>query len=127
LFFRFAYRKTCYMYLIVFVLNRTEHLNEILEKLVEIGIRGATILDSKGMGQTFMECESPIVGGLRKMFIEQCRSNNVTVFSVVESRSRVDVVVKEIEKFAGDLRQPGTGIVFTIALDCVKGLSERKL
>lgn len=32
------------------VLNQTEYLDEILDAFVDVGIRGATIIDSQGMG-----------------------------------------------------------------------------
>ncbi|NLC10700.1 MAG: hypothetical protein GX767_00415 [Firmicutes bacterium] len=111
------------MYLFVLVLNKTEKLNKILEKFVDIGIRGATVLDSKGMGETIMECESPVVGGLRKLIFNQCRSQNNTIFSVVESLDKADAAVKEVEKIIGSLDEPGTGIYFVISLEKVKGVS----
>ena len=37
--------------LMVFVLNREEYLDEILSGFVELGIGGATIIDSMGMGR----------------------------------------------------------------------------
>lgn len=36
----------------ILVLNKTEKLNDILEKFVEIGVTGATIIDSQGMGSS---------------------------------------------------------------------------
>ena len=39
------------MKLLVFVLNREELLEQVLEAYVEAGISGATILDSEGMGR----------------------------------------------------------------------------
>lgn len=33
------------------VLNKTEKLNDILEKFMEVGVTGATILDSKAWDQ----------------------------------------------------------------------------
>ena len=114
------------MYLFVLVLNQKEKLNAILEKFLEIGIAGATILDSKGMGETMVECDSPIVGGLRSLIYNQCHADNSTIFSVVDSRDKADAAIKEIEKITGSLNKPGTGIVFTIALEQVKGFSNHE-
>jgi nitrogen regulatory protein P-II 1 len=44
--------------LVVFVLNREELLEQVLEAYVEAGITGATILDSEGMGR-FLTYEVP--------------------------------------------------------------------
>lgn len=111
------------MYLFVLVLNQKEQLNKILEKFMEIGIAGATVLDSKGLGQAVMECESPVVGGLRNLLYNQCRPTNNTLFSVVENRETINQAIVEVEKIIGPLGEPGTGIAFTISLDFVKGFN----
>jgi nitrogen regulatory protein P-II 1 len=112
------------MFLLVLVLNRKECLNRILAKFLDIGIKGATILDSRGMGQAFMECDIPVVGGLRSLIYDQCRPNNNTIFSVVESKEKVEDAIAEIEAIIGNLGKPGTGIAFTLPLERVKGLAE---
>ncbi len=111
------------MYLMVLVLNQKEYLNPVLERLLGIGISGATIVDSKGMGREFMECESPVMGGLRKLIYDQCRPENVTVYSVVKDEETIDQAVAEIESIVGDLSQPGKGVFFALPLARVKGLS----
>ncbi len=111
------------MYVLVLVLNRTECVNKILESLLKIGIKGATVLDSKGMGQAFMECESPVFGGLRSLIFNQCRPSNQTLFSVVESKEKVELAIAEIEKITGSLGKPGTGVVFALPLEIVKGIT----
>ena len=39
------------MQLVVLVLNKTECLEELLEKFVEINVKGATIIESSGMAK----------------------------------------------------------------------------
>lgn len=111
------------MYLLFLVLNKTECLNRILESFLKIGIKGATVVDSIGMGQAFRECESPVIGGLRSLVFNQCRPSNKTIFSVVESKEKVELAIGEIEKIIGPLGKPGTGILFAFPLDIVKGLT----
>ena len=43
--------------LMIFVLNREELLEEVLSGFLEIGIGGATILDSTGMGRVLSQVE----------------------------------------------------------------------
>ncbi len=114
------------MYLFVLVLNKKELLNKVMETFLEVGIKQATILDSKGMGETIMECEIPLVGGLRQLIYNQCRSDNHTIFSVVDSLKKVDDATNAIEKICGNLSEPGTGIAFALSLDFVKGLATQK-
>ena len=48
------------MKLVVFVLNKEEFLEDVLEAFIEAGITGATILDSEGMGR-FLTYEVPLL------------------------------------------------------------------
>lgn len=111
------------MYLMVIVINKTETVNKILEMFFNIGIRGATIFDSRGMGQTFMDCESPVVGGLRSLIYDQCRPNNTTILSVLESLDQYDQAIREVEKITGSFNEPGTGIALAFPLVRLKGYS----
>ena len=107
------------MKLLVLFLNKAEKLEEVLEGLVEVGITGATVLDSVGMGHILCE-EVPIFAGLRFMFAG-AKPHNKTVFSVIKDEKE-DEVIGLLQKILGDLNRPGTGIVFTISLDRVEGL-----
>ncbi|MFO8191382.1 MAG: hypothetical protein R6U08_01190 [Bacillota bacterium] len=110
------------MYLILFVLNKEEYLNKIMEKFLAIGISGATILTSKGMGRTFLDnTEYPIVGGLRKLIYHQSRPNNLTIFSLVEDSEKAAEAAAVVEEIVGDLKEPGRGIFTSIPVGTVKG------
>jgi nitrogen regulatory protein P-II 1 len=107
------------MKLLILFLNKVEKLEEVLEGFVEIGITGATVIDSVGMGHILSE-EVPIFAGLRFMFAG-AKPHNKTIFSVIKDEKEEEAV-RLLRKILGDLKKPGTGIVFTIALDRVEGL-----
>jgi nitrogen regulatory protein P-II 1 len=107
------------MKLLVLFLNKVEKLEEVLEGYVEIGITGATVLDSVGMGHILCE-EVPIFAGLRFMFAG-AKPHNKTVISVIRNEKEEDAI-RVLKKILGDLNKPGTGIVFTFSLDRVEGL-----
>ena len=107
------------MKLLVIILNKVEKLEEVLEGFLEVGVTGATIIDSIGMGHVISE-EVPIFAGLRFMFAG-AKPHNKMIFSVITD-NKEDPVIKILKKILGDLGQPGTGIVFTIPLDHVEGL-----
>ncbi len=107
------------MKLLILFLNKVEKLEEVLEGFVEIGITGATVIDSVGMGHILSE-EVPIFAGLRFMFAG-AKPHNKTVFSVIREEKEEEAI-RLLKKIVGDLDQPGTGIVFTISLDRVEGL-----
>ncbi len=108
------------MKLLIFVLNKEELLEEILEAFVEAEIPGATILDSEGMGR-FLTYEVPLFADFRE-FMKGNKPYNKTIFSVVDKEEKIKKVEELIEKICGSLSGPGTGILFTLPVDYAKGL-----
>jgi nitrogen regulatory protein PII len=108
------------MKLLVFVLNKEELLEDVLEAFVEAGITGATILDSEGMGR-FLTYEIPLFADFRE-FMKGNKPYNKTILSVVEKEEKIKRVEELVEKICGSLSEPGTGILFTIPVDYAKGL-----
>ncbi len=109
------------MKLLVMVLNQEEYLEDVLEAFVELDIRGATIIDSVGMGRVLTH-DIPIFAGLRSVLSGE-RPFNKTIFSVVEEE-KVPLVVAAVEQICGDFGAPGTGVIFTLPVDFVKGLAK---
>jgi len=98
------------MKLMVFVLNKEEKLEEVLEGFLEIGIKGATVVESVGMGKIIAN-DIPIFAGLRELFVS-ASPHNRTIFSVIED-SQVDEVIHIIDKIMGGIKkEPGKGIIF---------------
>ncbi len=110
------------MELLVCVVNREEHLDRVLSGLVELGITGATVLNSEGMARR-VAGQLPVLAGLQSV-LEGIRPHNATVFSVIRDRSKVDAALAMISQTCGDLDQPGTGVVFTVPVDRAIGLAE---
>lgn len=108
------------MRLIVFVLNREELLERVLEAYVEVGITGATILDSEGMGR-FLTYEVPLFADF-KGFMKGNKPYNKTILSVVEDDSLVEELRSILDEVCGGLSAPGTGILFSVPIDFAVGL-----
>jgi len=109
---------------VIIVLNREEYLDELLEAFVELDVRGATVIDSVGMGQ-IIKHDIPIFGGLRSL-MTGARPYNKTIFTVV-NEDMVESIAKVFEQICGDLDEPGTGLVFALPVDYVKGLKDEGL
>jgi nitrogen regulatory protein P-II 1 len=106
--------------LLVFILNKEEYLEAVLEAYIEAGITGATLLDSEGMGR-FLAYEVPIFAGFKE-FMKGNKPYNKTILSVVHSTAVVERLKKLIDEIVGDLANPGTGIMFTVPVDWAAGL-----
>lgn len=110
------------MKLVVFVLNREELLERVLEAYVEAGIQGATILDSEGMGR-FLTYEVPLFADFKE-FMKGNKPYNKTILSVVRDETVVPRLRSILDEVTGGLEQPGTGIFFTVPVDFAIGLVE---
>ncbi len=109
------------MQLLVVVLNKEEYLEDLLSLFVELDISGATILDSVGMGR-IVSHDIPIFAGFRDLIVDN-RPYNKTIFTIVEDEL-VEKAVDGLRGICGDFRQPGTGLIFSLSVNNVWGLSE---
>jgi len=97
-------------YLMVCVISGKELLDLLLEAYLEIGISGATVVQSQGMGH-ILSRDFPLFAGFKEL-LEAGGSFNYTVMSVVENLSLVD----EIRAMIPSLRsgEHPRGILFTV-------------
>jgi nitrogen regulatory protein PII len=108
------------MHLLIAVINDPERLDDILSGFVEIGITGATVVSSEGMGR-LLSHDIPIFAGLQTL-ISRSRPQNRTILSVVD-HDKVEPAFELLQDVCGDLTRPATGIVMTIPVDRVMGLA----
>ncbi len=106
------------MKLVVIILNRVEFLEDLLTAFLEIGISGATVLNSVGMGQ-IVSRNVPIFAGLSDAFPGSSPSNR-TILAVVEDR-QVKRMARMVEEVCGSLDDPGSGLMVSLSLDEVFG------
>ena len=107
------------MKLLIFILNKVEHLEEVLEAFIELNIQGATVLDSVGMGSILAQ-DIPIFAGFRNL-LQGSRPANKTIITVIPE-DLVQPAVKAIEQVAGSLDEAGNGLAFVLDIDKVFGL-----
>jgi hypothetical protein len=96
-------------------------LDMILEGFLEMGIRGATVLDARGMAQVLSH-DVPIFAGLSSLFPGGSDDSNM-IMSVLE-KGQVEDVIKLVDDVCGDFDQPGSGILFTVPISLVRGLAK---
>ena len=108
------------MHLLIAVINDPERLDDILSGFVEIGITGATVVNSEGMGR-LLSHDIPIFAGLQTL-ISRSRPQNRTILSVVDD-DKVDLAFELLQDVCGDLTRPATGIVMSFPVGRVMGLA----
>ncbi|MDN6196459.1 MAG: hypothetical protein L0L39_02190 [Atopostipes suicloacalis] len=112
------------MNVLFIVLNEADHLEDLLEKFIEIGIKGATILDSQGMGFAMNHSghgNEPFFGKIRSM-IDNSRPYNKTVFTVIDDEETLEKAISVTKEVFGDVYEPGLGMMFTMPVNNVYGM-----
>ncbi|HEX2078536.1 MAG TPA: hypothetical protein VHG08_12530 [Longimicrobium sp.] len=107
------------MQLLIAVINQEEKLEEILSGFLEIGITGATLIGSEGMGR-LLASEVPIFAGLQAL-AGRTRPRNQTLFSVMDD-DKVDRALALLQEVCGSFDNPATGIAVTVPVTRVLGL-----
>lgn len=111
------------MYVLFIVLNNGQYVSEIIETMKNLGVKGATIIDTMGSGRYQQSSfgDLPLISGLMSSF-KIGIVHNKTIFSVMENREQVDQVVDAVENImGGDMEVPGTGIMFSFPVEVVRG------
>lgn len=107
------------MKLLVIVLNKENFLDDILSGLVELGVMGATVIESTRMSEILVR-EIPIFAGLRQMRREG-RAYNRVIIAPVEKKETLRELLKVLKEMDIDFTSPETGFLFTIPIEDFSG------
>jgi nitrogen regulatory protein P-II 1 len=114
------------MYLLIIILDKAKDMENLLRKFKEIGITGATVFDSVGVGRnTLYGTDMPVIASLKRIFDPESRTYNHTLFSIIRNRETVDKALEAAQEVCGDFSMPDVGIMFTIKLEDVIGFETR--
>ncbi len=109
------------MKLVMIFLNKVEFLEDLLTAFLEIGVSGATVLDSVGMGRIITH-NVPIFAGLRTAFAGSSPSNR-TIFAVVEDEL-VAEMAEVLEDVCGSFDEQGAGLMVAMPVAEVYGFRQ---
>jgi hypothetical protein len=111
--------------LIVAVVTNLDRCHDMIRVWEEIGVTGATILDSVGMRhlkeRQAHKDDLPLMPSLRAL-LDQEEFNHRTVFSVVPDDLDLDELIRRSEAVVGNFDDPLTGILFVVPVLKVRGL-----
>lgn len=111
------------MELFVLLVKQTRFLDDILTGFVDIGVHGATVVDSRGMGQ-ILAAEVPIFAGLRDLMPGGNIGSHM-ILSVMEE-DQVEKAVRLAEEICGSFTEEGIGVIFTVPVRRFYGFSGRR-
>lgn len=116
------------MYMILFVLNDPDRLEEVLEAWENAGVSGVTVLPSTGLGRIRqkegLRDDMPLIPSLEDFYHHEADISH-TLFTLIEDEALAQKVLKATEAIVGSLDEPGNGILAVIPTVQVYGLIKR--
>lgn len=114
------------MYLILFVLDNPDKLEDLLNTWEKAGTGGATVLVSTGMNrmlnQGFRD-DIPLMPSLED-FYKRTEDYHRTLFTIVKDDEVLQKIVDATQSVVGDLNKPNTGILVVLPTAQVYGLEK---
>lgn len=108
------------MELLICVINQENKFERVLSGLAELGVTGATVIDSSGLVGQLPE-DAPVLAGLKDL-MSRSRPGNKTILSVIESPEKTEAVVNMVCGILGDVESAESGILFTVPVTRAVGL-----
>jgi hypothetical protein len=112
------------MQLFVLILKKVEIMQELVKSLAATGVRGGTILEGTGMAKSLVYMEDLPIFGMLKALLADEGTASCKVMLFVLKEDQVQTTRETIKKVVGDLNAPNTGIMFSVPINFVEGLSE---
>lgn len=111
------------MYMVMYVLNDPNRLDEVLDAWEAIGVTGVTILESTGIQR--QRCKKrkriPLRFGFECLPQDKLE-DHYTLFTIVVSEEQAQKCIAAVEQVIGDLSGPHTGVLASWKLETVKGV-----
>jgi nitrogen regulatory protein PII len=117
------------MYLILLVLNDPDRLENLLIAWEEIGVQGATVLFSTGLGRIReldgWRDDMPLIPSLSD-FYEIPENMNRTIFTTVKDDAEVEAILAATKSVIGDLDNQGKGLLLVLPVTRAYGINGKK-
>ena len=117
------------MYLIVLVINDPDRLEDLLIAWEDVGVSGATVTFSTGMGRIRQlqgwRDDMPLIPSLRD-FYEAPENLNRTIFATANDDAQVEGIVAATQRVVGNLDDARTGFLLVLPVSRAYGANKRK-
>lgn len=98
------------------VLNDSDYMDDILEVFVKHGVKGATIVDSYGMGKALRESQtlSYLMKGSLERSVPEHVEDSKTIFSVIPNDEDSVLIIKTISNLLNYSKSETVGFMFVV-------------
>lgn len=117
------------MQILFIVLNDLSYLDKILEKFLELQVRGGTIIDSQGMASAIMQREgfgSLLARGPFARSLENDQKMSKTIFTVIPEEEKAKEVVRAIQEIVASSKKQVIGFMFTMPVNGIYPMKPRQ-
>lgn len=114
-------------FMVILIIDNVDDMPLILDAWDSLGVKGATILESTGMGRVFkqgLRDDTPLMPTLANFFGVREEPHR-TVFAVVDDETIVDRMIDSARRIIGDLDEPHTGFMFVVPVIKAFGLGRK--
>lgn len=105
------------------VFNDTNQTERVLELLLQCEMRGATIIDSTGMGKV-LKGNIPVIGSIHSLLSQQ-HEHNQTIFAVTKHPEKIERAVELITQEFNGFKEPCSGMIFVVPVIKAIGLGRK--
>ena len=105
--------------LLICFVHKKKLLDKILAQVMDLGIGGATVLDSTGIGR--FEAENSVLYEGFKDVLRGAQKDHYTVLCIMK-KSKIKNVSEKLKILYGNFEEHGIGFFFTVPVDETWGI-----
>ncbi len=111
------------MQLLVLILTKTECMPRIVSAMIASGLGDPTVIDCEGALNVIdsSNVEPPPIFGSLRYILGQSKRESKMMFAVLTD-DHIATAKKLIDKEVGGIKNPNTGIIFTVPVSSVEGI-----
>lgn len=111
------------MQILFIVLNKEKHFEDLLNAFAQEGVRGGTILETEGLASSIATQTSDYGYERLHRLLNDGRPFNRTMFLLLQDE-KVEGVKDIVRHVIDDIDAENTGIMFTMSVSSVEGLTK---
>ncbi|MBA4365103.1 MAG: hypothetical protein WC625_03975 [Caldisericia bacterium] len=111
------------MYLLVIITRQEDKTYDFLKLLPTVGVRGATVIEGRGMGRILRDRETIFTSIEQILSASIDLTDNVVILSLVQGGEVLTSVRRLARQVFGDFARPNTGVLFVLPVADAEGLA----